>query len=122
MPTDSAWRVVYYEREDGKYPVVNFLDGLNRQERARALAAIDLLEEEGPNLRRPYADYLKDGIYELRVRVSKARYRIFYFFHDGQNIVLTHGFKKKVRQVPQTEINRARRYKEDWLGRDHEDP
>jgi len=88
MPTDSAWQVVYYEREDGKCPVVNFLDGLNRQERAKALAAIDLLEEEGPNLRRPYADYLKD---------------------DGQNIVLTHGFKKKVRQVPQTEINRARR-------------
>jgi len=109
MPTDSAWQVVYYEREDGKCPVVNFLDGLNRQERAKALAAIDLLEEEGPNLRRPYADYLKDDIYELRVRVSKVRYRIFYFFHDGQNIVLTHGFKKKVRQVPQTEINRARR-------------
>jgi len=32
-----------------------FLDGLAPKERAKVLAAIDLLEEEGSNLHRPYS-------------------------------------------------------------------
>jgi len=115
--TDIRWRVVHYETEDGACPVGEFLDGLNRKDRAKVLAAIDLLEEEGPNLHRPYADFLKDRIYELRVRVSRIRYRILYFFCNRTDIVLTHGFKKRVKKVPETEIERARGYKEDWLRR-----
>jgi phage-related protein len=121
MAGDNGWRVVHYESEDGVCPVVEFLDGLTQKERVKALAAIDLLEEEGPNLRRPHADYLKDDIYELRVRVSRVRYRVLYFFCNRRDIVLTHGFKKKVARVPETEIKRARKCREDWLGRDHED-
>ena len=117
MMTDVRWRVVHYETEDGACPVGEFLDGLNRKDRAKVLAAIDLLEEEGPNLHRPYADFLKDGICELRVRVSRIRYRILYFFCNRTDIVLTHGFKKRVKKVPGTEIKRAIRYKEDWLRR-----
>lgn len=120
MAVNNAWRVVYYETEDGACPVVEFLDGLGRAEKAKVLATIDLLEEEGPNLRRPYADFLKDGIHELRVRVSRIRYRILYFFCDRTDIVLTHGFKKKASKVPETQIKRASRCREDWIGRHHE--
>jgi phage-related protein len=122
MPTSSRWNVQHYETEDGGCPVRDFLDGLNQKERQKALAAIDLLEEEGPNLHRPYADTLEDGIHELRVRISTLRYRIFYFFCNRYDIVLTHGFKKKVAQVPKTEIRRASRYRDDWLRRQSEDP
>ena len=121
MPSNLDWRVVHYETVDGACPIEKFLDGLTTKERAKALAAIDLLEEEGPDLHRPYADTLKDGIHELRVRVSRLRYRVFYFFCNRQDIVLTHGFKKKVSRVPEREIKRACRYREDWLGRNHED-
>ena len=121
MLNNANWRVVHYDTADGTCPMGEFLDGLTAKERAKVLAAIDLLEEEGPNLHRPYADTLKDGIHELRVRISNLRYRVFYFFCDRYDIVLTHGFKKKVGKVPETEIKRACRYREDWLGRDHED-
>lgn len=117
MPNNLNWRVVHYETNTGACPVEKFLDGLSAKERTKVLAAIDLLEEEGPDLRRPYADTLKHGIHELRVRISKLHYRVFYFFCDRYDIVLTHGFKKKVKRVPETEIARARRYKNDWLGR-----
>jgi len=118
---DDRCRVVYYETEDGACPVGAFLDGLHRKERAKVLAAIDLLEEEGPNLHRPYADFLKDGIHELRVRISRIRYRILYSFCNRTDIVLTHGFKKRVNKVSGTEIRRAIRYKEDWLRRKNAD-
>lgn len=91
------------------------------KERAKVLAAVDLLEEEGPNLYRPYADYLRDGVHELRVRVSRVRYRVLYFFWDRRDIVLTHGITKKTGRVPETEIDRAVRCREDWLRRHDED-
>lgn len=117
--TNTRWRVVFYEREDGRCPVGEFLDGLGLKERAKVLAAIDLLEEEGSGLRRPYTDFLKDGIYELRVRVSRVRYRVLYFFSSRTDIVLTHSFRKKSKSVPKNEIARAARYRKDWMRRYH---
>lgn len=86
------------------------------------MAAIDLLEDEGAELRRPYADYLRDGIYELRVRVSRVRYRVLYFLCDGTDIVLAHAIMKESARVPEAEIDRALRCMRDWVRRRHEDP
>lgn len=121
MTGSRRWRVVDYTTEDGACPVQELLDGLRRKERQKALAAIDLLEDEGSDLRRPYADTLMDGIHELRVRVSTLQYRILYFFFDRCDIVLTHGFRKTGERVPQTELRRARRCKDDWSKRQSED-
>ncbi len=121
MMASGRWRVVHYETKNGRCPITEFLDELRQNERARVLAQIDLLEEKGPNLRRPYADFLKNGIYELRVRVSRIHYRVLYFFCDRTDIVLTHGFKKQVKKVPEIEIKRAKRCKADWIRRNNED-
>lgn len=98
-----------------------FLENLERRDRAKVMAMVNLLEEEGSNLRRPYADYLRGGIYELRARVGHARYRILYFFCLGTNIVLTHAITKKSERVPEEAIERALRCRQDWLRRQLED-
>ena len=121
MDTPKSWRVVYYEPSLGRCPVEAFLDSLDRRARVKVLAAIDLLEEEGPGLRRPYADYLRDGIYELRVRIERVRCRILYFFCLRTDIVLSHGIVKESERVPEEAIERALRCREDWLGRQDED-
>jgi len=90
---------------------------LPEKAQAKVFAYIELLEEEGPSLKRPYADFLKEEIYELRVRFGKGRYRIFYFFWGKDKIVLTHGITKKTSRVPSRELERAKRYREDWLRR-----
>lgn len=95
---------------------------LTQKAQAKVLAHIELLEEKGPSLRRPYADFVEEGIYELRVRFSKNRYRIFYFFWGDDKIVLTHGITKKTGAIPREEIERAKRYREDWLQRSGEEP
>jgi len=117
--TGPHWRVVFYEKEDGRCPIAEFLDGLGSKQRAKVLAVIDLLEEEGSRLRRPYAGFLRDGIYELRVRVSRVRYRVLYFFYSRTDIVLTHSFRKKSKSAPKNEIARAARYRKDWMRRYH---
>jgi phage-related protein len=80
-------------------------------------AHIQLLQEQGILLQRPYADFLRDNIHELRVRFSQTQYRVLYFFFSRDQIVLTHGFQKESQKVSETEIDRAIRYRSDWLTR-----
>jgi phage-related protein len=68
------------------------------------------LEDLGHELRRPEADYLRDGIYELRASLQGVHYRMLYFFHGGLAVVVTHGIIKE-REVPSSEIDRAVRAK-----------
>jgi hypothetical protein len=65
-----------------------------------------LLARMGHEARRPLADYLRDGIYELRPSHQGIQYRILYFFHGQAAVVLSHGITKEGR-VPNIEINRA---------------
>lgn len=81
--------VIYYCEDDGTAPVLEWLAEIGRRNRKAAVkctARIEVLGELGHELRRPMADYLRDGIYELRVRAGRVNYRILYFFH-GQNVL-----------------------------------
>ena len=118
MRLPEKWEIIYYEDRNGGSPIEEFIDGLpSVMHQARVLAVIGLLEEHGVGLHRHYADLLEDGIHELRVRVGRLRYRILYFYWQRNKIVLTHGFAKTTRRVPEREIRRARRYREEWLSR-----
>ena len=76
----------------------------------KCLAYIRQLKSQGHELRRPIADFLRDGIYELRPSYQGVNYRILYFF-SGKNIaVISHGLSKKA-EVPATEIDRAIEHK-----------
>ena len=64
----------------------------------------------GHELRRPEADFLRDGIYELRVGLQGLNYRILYFFHGREAVVVSHGLLKE-RVVPPREIDQAVEHK-----------
>ena len=101
------YTVYFYETPRGDYPVKDFIQQLDKRSRAKIWRYIDLLQKEGPNLLRPYADYVASGIRELRVRVNMGNMRIFYFFFERNNIILLHAFKKKTRELPEKEIAKA---------------
>jgi len=81
---------------------------------------VDLLRDNGGDLREPYSKPLSDGIFELRIKVGTNITRVLYFFVIGNKIVLTHGFVKKTQKTPPAEIDRAKRYRADYLSRQHE--
>ena len=60
----------------------------------------------GHELRRPEADYLRDDIYELRIRSGSVNYRLLYFFHGRTVSVVAHGLTKEA-VVPAASINQA---------------
>jgi phage-related protein len=103
-------QVVFYKEEDGTAPVLDWLDSLGDKARAKSLVRIERLKEVGNQLRRPEADYLRDGIYELRISLQGRHHRILYFFHGQAVAVLSHGLIKE-RAVPPKEIELAMRRK-----------
>lgn len=62
----------------------------------------------------PYAKYMNDGIFELRIQQSNNNARILYFFFKDGKIVLTNGFVKK---TPARELVKAKMYKLNYEGR-----
>ena len=78
------------------------------------LVAIGYLATEGHTLRRPHADFLEEGIYELRVRKGTVNYRILYFSHGQGDVVLAHCVSKED-VVPPKEIARAKERRELYL-------
>jgi phage-related protein len=114
---NNEWTVIYYETDEGKCPLMEFIDSNTLRNQAKILSNISFLEEKGPNLPRPYADILQDGIHELRIKLSGDQIRILYFFCYQNFIVLTHAFTKNTNKVPKSEIKKASRVREDFLQR-----
>ena len=108
------YKVIFYRTKRGKVPALEFIDKLPTKAQVKIRKQILLLSEERQNLRRPYADYLGDSIYELRIKFSPSDYRILYFFFRRKNIVMTHGFIKKTGKVPGVEIEKALSYKNEF--------
>ena len=110
----------FYETEDGKKPVEEFLDSLNDKMAAKMVGLMELLEEKGNELRMPYSEALGDGIFELRCKQGTDITRVLYFFYYGGKIIITNGFTKKTQKIPSNEIKLAKGRRTDWIRRNKE--
>ncbi len=114
----GAWTVLYYEREDGRSPVEEWLSTLQPGEQAAMLRLVDYLERSGLQLRWPRCQHLEGTpLWELRASFAG---RIFYFAHIGPRFVLLHGNRKKSQKAPQQEINIALRRYHEVIGREED--
>ncbi|MDP8230053.1 MAG: type II toxin-antitoxin system RelE/ParE family toxin [Candidatus Gorgyraea atricola] len=93
--------IYYFLDERGNSPVKEFITSLPVKERAKVFAYFHELMRQGYNLRRPMADYLGYGIYELRPKNN----RIFYFFFLKDVAVFLHAIKKKTYKIPESDLN-----------------
>lgn len=114
---EEEYQVIFYELADGDRPAEEFLNSLNIKMRNRILLILTVLQERGNTLREPYSKHLEDGIFEIRGKVGSDISRILYFFFDGRRIVLTNGFIKKSKKTPQRELDKAKKYRADYLER-----
>ncbi len=97
--------VVIYCKEDKTAPLIKWLDKQPKKVQDKAIARMDLLQDQGHELRRPIADILRDGIYELRIKHLRVNYRVLYGF-AGHRAVLLVGLTKE-RRVPAGQIDIA---------------
>ena len=113
MPT--RWKVEFYEDDQDGCPVRDFLDDLGVPRRAKVLAIIRLLEEEGPTLPFPYSSQVRGKVRELRTQYQDDNLRVLYFGSPTRTFILLHAFTKRTAQTPPREIVIAERRMMRWL-------
>ncbi len=111
----SKWNILYYSEDEKLSDIEIFIDSKDERNQAKIFAWLEKLAELGPNLPRPYADILVDGIHELRIKLSGSQVRILYFFCYKDYIILTNQFVKNADKVPKSEINKSKERREKFL-------
>ena len=93
------------------------LDSLDKKLKAKMFREIDLLMENGSDLRMPHSRSEGDGIFELRAKQGSNICRVMYFFFIGKKAVITNGFVKKSERTPASVIELAKKYRRDYIYR-----
>jgi phage-related protein len=109
-----ATRIFLFQDANEEVPVLKWLNKLAKHDKkgyANCVARIEQLAEYGFELRRPAADFLRDGIYELRAKHVRVQYRILYFFHGQNVVILAHAIIKEDNEVPDKDIDLALTYR-----------
>ncbi|MEO8429569.1 MAG: type II toxin-antitoxin system RelE/ParE family toxin [Verrucomicrobiota bacterium] len=112
-------RVIFFREITGESPVVQWLEKFrkeNHKEWANCRVRIEMPGQSGHELRRPAADFVREGIYELRAKQGHVQYRILYFFHGRSVAVLAHSLTKED-VLPPADIERALRRKRLFEGK-----
>ena len=114
----GAFKVVFYEKEDGSKPAEEYLHSISPKMVAKIYSTIGMLKERGNQVRMPKSEHLQDGIFQIRAQQEGNISRVLYFFTIGQTIVSTHGFTKKTPKTPPAEIELAKKYRADYERRE----
>ncbi|MBD3397541.1 hypothetical protein GF413_00455 [Candidatus Micrarchaeota archaeon] len=62
-------QVIFYKRTDGKVPINEWLENLTKKVRRKCLERVERLKEQGHELDRPFAAYLRDGLIKKTQKV-----------------------------------------------------
>ncbi len=109
--------VRFYYDADGNKPVLTFLEDLRKQDNilhklvVAGIKKLETSERHGPPLTQLVDQ--KYNIFELWIG-DKNIARVFFFFRQGREIIMTNEYVKKQQKVDTRELERARTYKKDW--------
>lgn len=112
--------VEIYETENGKSEVKEYIKELQKKTSKdkkikfqKIIAYIRMLKEQGLSLGEPYIKHLDGQIWELR----PLRNRILFASCIDNKFVLLSIFMKQTQKTPKREIEKAKRYLEDYIKR-----
>ena len=116
------YRIEFYEQEDGKSELWEFLEEMRiksdfskdaRIQYKQMVLYIQLLSEKGTRMPDNITKHIEENIWELR----PGNNRVFYFYYENNTFVLLHHFRKKTQKTPQREIEQAKAERNDYLRR-----
>ena len=113
----KKWSLLFCDPFMKPCPVSEFLDSCRPEHQVKVLHFLELLEEMGPTLPRPYADLLEDGIHELRIKLSGDQMRLLYFFCFETYIIVYRALRKNTSRLPDEYIRETVQYRALFLSR-----
>ncbi len=103
----DEWIIEYYVEDNGRVPVREFLQSVDKETYARFLWSLEQVRVRNVMAREPLVRHIEGKIWEIREESRTNIYRILYFFFSGKRIVLLHGFMKKTQKLPGKELDIA---------------
>jgi phage-related protein len=111
--------VKYYETTSGNIPLKKFLAQLVKEHKEDEIGQIQLylkqLQEYGPKINEMFkakaTKKLRGKIFDLRPDNN----RILFFYQNGNEYILLHGFTKTSNKTPKREIDKAEKEMKDYL-------
>ena len=107
MESERPLDVVFFATTAGNEPVREWLKSLPKEERHIIGEDILTVQYAWPT-GKPLVDSLSEGLWEVRSRLKNRIARVLFIIADKE-IVLLHGFIKKDRKTPQTDLALARK-------------
>lgn len=84
----------------------SFLATLNEKEIEKLDYVLVLLQTQD-RVPTKFIKYLKEEIFEIRIKYENKYYRFFFIFDEGQLVILFNGIQKKSKKTPKKEIKKA---------------
>ncbi|MCL2726983.1 MAG: type II toxin-antitoxin system RelE/ParE family toxin [Bacteroidales bacterium] len=91
----------------------DFMTTLTDEVRKKIHYGLDLLASQ-ERVSKKFVSFVREGLYELRTEYESNIYRIFFIFDEGRIVVLFNGFRKKTQNIPESEIDKALKIKEEY--------
>ena len=116
------YKIEFYEKSDGTSDLWDFLEKLRQKAQTNKDARIhlkqirlhiQLLQENGTRLPNSITKHLIEDIWELR----PGNNRVLYFYHKEDTFVLLHHFRKKTQKTTMSELEKAKRERNDYIAR-----
>jgi phage-related protein len=98
-----------------KCPVEEFLDAQSGKVAQKITWVLQIIEELDRVPKKYFKKLESYNLWECRIDFAGNTYRILGFFLHGTTLLLTHGFIKKTQKTPKLEIEKALKYKDDYM-------
>ena len=115
--SDKTYHILFCNPFGEICPVSSFLEELKPRSLAKVLHYLNLLQDRGPTLPRPYADLLYDGIHEIRIKLNGRNVRFLYFFCYETYIILYSAFCKNTDRVPDKYVREISSFRDRFVRR-----
>lgn len=80
---------------------------------ANLLHILEMIEENGPMIGKPYTAPMGNGLFEIRAKGKEGIGRSLFCTQKGKEVVILHSFIKKTQKTPKRELDKARKRMKD---------
>jgi len=98
-----SWKVTFFNTKV-KEETLSFPAGIL----ASFLHILEIIEEFGPAIGKPYTAPMGNGLFEIRAKGKEGIGRSLFCTVKGKEIIILHSFIKKTQKTPKRELEKAR--------------
>ena len=100
-------RVNFYQTKSGRSPIEDFINDLQKVDKARFAEVITGIEEFGLGYSRVQFKPLRGKLWEIKFSTPGGGYRMAYILVEQDELVVLHVFKKTTQKTPLKDLDLA---------------